>query len=166
MLELGQEKAHGIGIAIRLTPTAPYGVSSSKKLLPSEVCNLHWAKADEQGMTSFSCNIPIDIWKKADITRVLFFSNSGSQRFLCEAKVQKVLISDREFIPTPEEIDPKYHVDAWKDQPQKTWFLLSDFRQLSIEDCPYMLLTKPNVYLRDQIEVSRYRSCLVDLNRS
>lgn len=165
MLQLN-ENDRGIGIAIRLTPLAPYGVSASHKLLPSEICNLHWAKADEEGMVAFGCNVPIDIWKKGDITRLFLFTNFWSQRFLCETKVHDVLISNKAFIPTPEEIDPRYHVEQWKNQPQKTWFLLSDFRQLSIKDCPYKLLTKPNVYLRDQLEVTRFRSCFVNLNLS
>lgn len=150
-----------VGLAFRISATAPYGAKASHKLLPSEVIDAHWAVADAQGQVAFSTDVIIDTRANPEISRIFFFANSRDEQFLCQAEVISIRSEEQPFVP--EGIAEAVQVPQWRGQPKRTWIFLKDFRQLDIESCGSVLLNKP-VLLRDQILVPRFRTCFVKLD--
>ena len=161
MLNLKAEKnSEAVGIAFRISATAPVGARPSHKLLPSQVVDKYWEVAESVGQVAFSTDVAIDVRAYPNIQKIILFANSKGQEFLCQADVADILTFEEPAVPAS--VTEELQVPEWRGQPKKTWLILRNFRQLDIESCELELLNKPCL-LRDQIRVPRFRTCFVKL---
>ncbi len=158
MLILEKEKnERPIGLMLRVVAKSTLGCKHI--FLPHEILNKHWEVADLHGKCAYSTNVPFNLEKWGKIEKVFFFANSKGETWLCSCTVEKIMMKENEWIPN---IDEKYLVSEWKDEPKKNWLILKNFEQIEINDCKYKCLNK-DMLIKEQILAPRFRSCYVDI---
>lgn len=91
----------------------------------ADIINYHYEICCKYGLSYFSTNIMFDEARVID--QVLFYFEHHSKRRYVLAEVKKLETKRVPFVPTD---SGKYSPEQYVDEPKKSWFLISDMREV------------------------------------
>lgn len=141
-----------LGIAIRIT--ALKTTVSDKKMLPSDILNLHWELADssQDGKVAFSTDLQINQNKMNKIEKVVFFNTD--EDWYCMADIDNIITYNKPTLPPKTDVLPRWIPKEFP-EPRRTWLILKNFKQVD-RDTLHYIVENEKIPLSEKVLVPRF----------